>query len=54
MITNLKKDTPISTLCSGLPIEFEDYLKYIRSIKFEDKPDYNFLRKMFDSVFFRA
>ena len=38
----------------GLPIEFEDLLFYTRSLKFVDKPDYGFIKKMFDAVIFRA
>ena len=37
-----------------MPIEFEDLLFYARSLKFSDRPDYNFIKKMFDAVIFRA
>ena len=29
------------------------YLNYCRSLKFADKPDYSYLRKMFKDLFFR-
>ena len=34
-------------------VEFSTYLNYVRSLKFEDKPDYDFLRKIFKELFFR-
>jgi len=37
----------------GYPAEFGTYLNYCRSLKFADKPDYSYLRKMFKDLFFR-
>jgi len=60
-----KMTTPVEVLCKGLPsklsfifyffllVEFSTYLNYCRSLRFEDKPDYGFLRKMFKELFFR-
>ena len=31
----------------GLPEEFSIYLNYCKNLKFEEKPDYNYLRKLF-------
>jgi len=45
--------TPVEILCKGLPIEFSTYLNYCRSLRFEDKPDYLYLRKMFKELFYR-
>ena len=33
--------------------EFATYLNYCRSLKFEDKPDYVYLRQMFRTLFHR-
>jgi hypothetical protein len=41
-------------ITANLPIEFEDLLKYARTLNFTDRPDYSFIRKMFDSILFRA
>lgn len=45
-----KKNTTEEKLCEGLPEEFQTYLKYIKNIKFDAKPDYNHLRKLFYSI----
>jgi len=34
-------------------VEFSTYLNYCRSLRFEDKPDYVYLRKMFKELFYR-
>lgn len=54
LITQMKQTMPFSEIASGLPIEFEDLLRYVRALKFIDRPDYSYMRKMFDSVLFRA
>lgn len=46
-----KMTTPVEVLCKTLPVEFSTYLNYCRSLRFEDKPDYSFLRKMFKEDF---
>ena len=42
---------PFSEIAKDLPIEFEDMLKYCRALKFTDRPDYSYLKKMFETVF---
>ena len=37
-------------MCYGLPPEFASYLNYCRSLRFEDRPDYSHLRKMFKEL----
>lgn len=53
-IMEMKKDLPFIQISQDLPIEFEDLLKYCRALKFTDRPDYSYLKKMFDGVYFRA
>merc|ERR1711920_1057764 len=53
MISEKKMSTPVEVLCRGYPAEFGTYLNYCRSLKFADKPDYSYLRKMFMDLFFR-
>ncbi|KRX09104.1 Protein kinase-like domain [Pseudocohnilembus persalinus] len=52
-IMEKKMSTPVEILCKGQPIEFSTYLNYCRSLRFEDKPDYSYLRKMFKELFYR-
>jgi hypothetical protein len=33
-----------------MPVEFVNYVKYSKSLKFEEKPDYNYIRKLFRSL----
>jgi len=35
------------------PIEFTTYLSYCRSLRFDDKPDYSYLRQLFRNLFHR-
>ena len=37
-------------LCSGLPKEFCDYIKYCRNLSFEQEPNYNYLKNLFLEV----
>lgn len=52
-IKEVKMSTAIETLCSGLPIEFANYLKYVKGLKFTEKPDYDLLRQSFRDLFTR-
>ena len=44
---------PVEYLCIGLPIEFSNYLHYCRSLRFEDRPDYTYLKKMLKEVLYK-
>ncbi|KFX99808.1 hypothetical protein V490_01646 [Pseudogymnoascus sp. VKM F-3557] len=48
-----KMATPTEVLCHGLPNEFAIYLNYTRSLRFDDRPDYVYLRKIFRDLFVR-
>lgn len=52
-ISEKKMSTPIEILCKGYPMEFVTYFQYCRSLRFDDKPDYSYLRKMFRDLFAR-
>ena len=52
MIKKLKVDTTPEELCSGLPDQFLQFLKYSRGIKFDEEPDYKFIRKLFSKCLF--
>ncbi|KAI0236313.1 serine/threonine protein kinase [Massospora cicadina] len=52
-IMEKKMTTPTDVLCQGYPREFAVYLNYTRSLRFDDKPDYTYLRKLFRELFVR-
>jgi len=45
-----KLSTLPEQLCSGLPKEFCDYIKYCRNLNFEQEPNYNYLRNLFLNI----
>jgi len=47
VIGEKKSQISIDELTSGLPIEFKYYLEYVRSLKFEEDPNYEYLRNLF-------
>ena len=46
-IGQMKKDILPEVLCENLPSEFKDYMKYVRNLKFEETPNYSYLRNLF-------
>jgi len=52
-IMEKKMSTPIEVLCKHFPSEFVTYLNYCRSLRFEDRPDYAYLRRFLKDLFFR-
>ena len=52
-IMEKKLQTSVETLCSGLPGEFVTFLNYSRNLRFEDRPDYNYLRRLFKDLYQR-
>ncbi|XP_060218464.1 casein kinase 1-like protein 2 isoform X1 [Lycium barbarum] len=52
-ISEKKVSTSIETLCRGYPAEFASYFHYCRSLRFDDKPDYAYLKRIFRDLFIR-
>lgn len=52
-ISEKKMATSIESLCKGYPGEFATYLNFARSLRFDDKPDYSYLRQLFRNLFHR-
>lgn len=52
-IMETKMSVTAETLVRGFPAEFALYLNYTRSLRFDDKPDYVYLRKLFRDLFVR-
>ncbi|KAK1284229.1 Casein kinase I isoform delta-like [Acorus calamus] len=52
-ISEKKMLTPIEVLCKGYPSEFISYFHYCRSLRFDDKPDYSYLKRLYRDLFIR-
>merc|ERR1712226_203078 len=52
-IMESKRATSIEVLCKGYPAVFASYLNYCRALRFEDRPDYAYLRRLFKDLFMR-
>uniref|UniRef100_A0A673GKI4 non-specific serine/threonine protein kinase n=1 Tax=Sinocyclocheilus rhinocerous TaxID=307959 RepID=A0A673GKI4_9TELE len=52
-IGDTKRATPIEVLCESFPEEMATYLRYVRRLDFFEKPDYDYLRKLFTDLFDR-
>ncbi|KAG6466099.1 hypothetical protein ZIOFF_076100 [Zingiber officinale] len=52
-ISEKKMLTSVEALCKSFPLEFTSYFHYCRSLRFEDKPDYSYLRRIFRDLFIR-
>jgi len=48
-----KGSVSVERLCQQMPPEFLAYLRYCRSLSFEETPDYDFLRNLFGDLFVR-
>lgn len=52
-ISEKKMLTPVEVLCKSFPSEFTSYFHYCRSLRFDDKPDYSYLKRLFRDLFIR-
>ncbi|XP_074563486.1 casein kinase 1-like protein 2 [Curcuma longa] len=52
-ISERKVATSIEALCCGYPSEFASYFRYCRSLRFEEKPEYAYLKRLFRDLFIR-
>ena len=42
----------LDSLCKDLPLEFQIYLKYVRNLRFDERPNYEFLKGLFIDLLF--
>lgn len=54
LIKKNKISLPVTELCGGLPPEFATYVSYTRSLGFNDRPDYAYLRRLFRHAFLNS
>jgi serine/threonine protein kinase len=52
-IKNMKIQTSVRELCEGLPTEFATFTSYARSLRFEETPDYGYLKQLFEGLAYR-
>lgn len=50
-IGDTKRATPIEVLCENFPDEMATYLRYVRKLDFFEKPNYEYLKKLFEELF---
>ena len=41
----------METICGGIPEEFKNFLKYCKTLKFEETPDYEWVRDLFKDLY---
>lgn len=46
-IGEIKMCTSLDELCKNIPDSFKEYISYCRDLKFDQKPDYEYMRNMF-------
>jgi serine/threonine protein kinase len=49
-ITKQKMEINDEKLCAGLPVEFVNYMKYVKNLDFEQEPDYKYLKGLFINI----
>ena len=49
-IMEKKIASPIDQLCKGFPDEFAAFINYTRDLKFDDRPDYGYLRRLLKTI----
>jgi casein kinase 1 len=52
-ILEKKISTSTEMLCKAFPAEFRSYFEHVRSLRFDDRPDYDYLKRLFRELFFR-
>lgn len=49
-IMEKKISTQVEVLCQGFPEEIMQFINYTRELKFDDKPDYVYLKKLIKAI----
>ena len=52
-LINLKETDGNGNLFKKIPPELVEFVKYTKSLKFEQKPDYSYLRSIFNNIIFK-
>lgn len=49
-IMEKKISTPVEELCKDCPPEFQKFIHYTRNLRFDDRPDYKYLRMLIGTI----
>lgn len=52
-ILEKKVATSVEVLCKNYPVEFRSYFEHVKGLSFCDRPDYDYLKRLFRELFFR-
>ena len=50
-IKTMKREIELINLCSNIPLEFMIYLNYCRILKYDETPNYNYLKNLFFNLY---
>ena len=50
ILNQIKRENRFEDLLQGFPQEFVTYMNYARNLRFEEKPDYGYLKSLFMDV----
>ena len=51
MIRDVKVSTPVEQLCENMPSQFKEFLLFARGLEFSNRPDYDFARNLFYTLY---
>ena len=51
LIKNIKESTSLIELCSDIPYEFLSYMNYCYSLKYEEEPNYIYIKQLFVNLY---
>lgn len=49
-IAKKKGSISIDELCKNMPNEFKMYMKYVTSLEFKERPDYEYIKQLFKTI----
>ena len=50
-IRDVKVSTPVELLCENMPSQFKEFLLFARGLEFSNKPDYDYARNLFYTLY---
>jgi len=52
-LRKVKSSITLNDLCKSIPFEFLKYIRYVRDLRFDQEPDYDYLQKLFMDLYQR-